>query len=152
MSNDSGKPPSQAFRDSSTLKVTNIPAVTDPKTGNPIILWKHIQAAFEKAKAICNGDSLVPFMIDENLEEVTPLRIAYHPGVVLDVIMETISTREAVNLPLTPYSGNQELTDHDNPWNHIMATLAMTDNTIDQSLVMYTRNASGNSPSSSSMV
>ncbi|KAF9928580.1 hypothetical protein BGZ65_006212, partial [Modicella reniformis] len=148
MSNDSGKPPSQAFRDPSTLKVSNIQTVTDPKTGKPIILWRHVQAAFEKAKAIWNGDSFVSFMIDENLEEVTPLRIAYHPGDVLDVIMETISTGEAVNRPLTPFAGKEE--DHDDRWNQIMTTLTIADNTNDQSLVVYTGNTLGNSPSSSS--
>ncbi|KAF9987364.1 hypothetical protein BGZ65_004014, partial [Modicella reniformis] len=142
MNNDSGKQPSQPFRNPSTLKVTNIPAVIDPKTGNPIILWRHIQAAFEKAKVILNGDSLVSFMIDENLEEVIPLRIAYHPGVVLDVVMETteriISTKEAVSLSQIHSAGKEESKGHDDDrLNQTVATLAIEDNTTNQSLVVH---------------
>ncbi|KAF9923737.1 hypothetical protein BGZ65_008697, partial [Modicella reniformis] len=153
MSNDSGKPPSQAFRDPSTLKVTNISAVTDPKTGNPIILWRHIQAAFEKAKTILNGDSLVSFMIGENLEEVLPLRIAYHPGVVLDVVMETTEQAIAIGEAIRPSqihsAGKGDLTNHDDRLNQTASTSAMAGNTTDQSLIIYPKTIPEGSQSSS---
>ncbi|KAF9960268.1 hypothetical protein BGZ65_012572 [Modicella reniformis] len=98
MNNDSGKQSYQTFRNPLTLKVTNIPTVIDPKTGRPIILWRDIQAVFKNADSIRNEEFLVPFTIDEILEQVIPLRIAHHPGDVLDVVMgtteQTISTGE----------------------------------------------------------
>ncbi|KAF9955768.1 hypothetical protein BGZ65_003189, partial [Modicella reniformis] len=138
MNNDSGEPPSQAFRDPSILKVINIPAVTDPKTGRPIILWRDIQAVFKNADSIRNGESLVSFMIDENLEQAIPLRIAYHPGVVLDVLMETtteqtISIGEAVRLSQIHSAGKEESKGHVDRLNQTVSTSAIADNTTDQS-------------------
>ncbi|KAF9996880.1 hypothetical protein BGZ65_007547, partial [Modicella reniformis] len=115
---------SHTFRNQSTGDVTNIPAVTDPKTGKHIILWRDIQDGFEKAKAIWNGKTPVPFMIDENLEHVIPLRIAYYQGVVLDVVMETtISTGEAVCLSQILSAGKEES-------NQTVATPAIADHMI----------------------
>ncbi|KAF9951006.1 hypothetical protein BGZ65_006249, partial [Modicella reniformis] len=153
MNNDSDKQPTQAFRDPSTLKVSNIQTVMDPKTGRSIILWRHIQAAFEKAKAIWNGDSLVSFMIDENLEEVIPWRIAYHPGVVLDVVMDTteqiISTGEAVCLSQIHSAGKEASKDRDDRSNQTVTTPAIADNTTNQSLIIYSKTIPEVSQSSS---
>ncbi|KAF9979997.1 hypothetical protein BGZ65_005701, partial [Modicella reniformis] len=148
MNNDSSKQLSQAFRNPSTLKVANIPTVIDLKTGRPIILWRYIQAAFEKAKAILNGDSLVSFMIDENNNEVIPLRIAYHPGIVLDVIMETISIGEAVRLSQIHSAGKEESKDHDDRSNQTVSTSTIADNKNDQSLIIYPKTIPEVSPSS----
>ncbi|KAF9982300.1 hypothetical protein BGZ65_003025, partial [Modicella reniformis] len=148
MNNDSDKPPSQAFRNPSTLKVANIPTVIDPKTGRPIILWRDIQAAFEKAKAVWNGESLVPLMIDENLEQVIPLRIAYHPGVVFDVVADTteqiICTGEDVH-PSQFSSAGKESKEHDNQLNQTAAALHISDNatnhtTSNQTTIMHSLN------------
>ncbi|KAF9955450.1 hypothetical protein BGZ65_003388, partial [Modicella reniformis] len=76
----------QAFQSPLTKKVFHIPVRIDPKTDKSFVLWKDIQDAFENAKCIRNGVSLVPFMIDENFEQIIPLRIAYQPGVVLEVV------------------------------------------------------------------
>ncbi|KAF9981657.1 hypothetical protein BGZ65_003707 [Modicella reniformis] len=132
--------PSQTFRNRSTGDVANIPTVIDPKTGKHIILWRDIQAGFDKAKGIWNGKSLVPFVIDENLEQVVPLRITYHPEVVLDVVVDTteqtISTGEAVCVTQASSTG-KELRDLDDRLDQTEAALAIAVNTINQSLVMY---------------
>ncbi|KAF9922588.1 hypothetical protein BGZ65_009454, partial [Modicella reniformis] len=77
---------SQAFQSRLTDEVVHIPVRIDPKTDKSFVLWKNIQNGFENAKSIRNGVSLVPFMIDENFEQIIPLRIAYHSGVVLEVV------------------------------------------------------------------
>ncbi|KAG0003305.1 hypothetical protein BGZ65_001840 [Modicella reniformis] len=125
MNNDSGEPPSQAFRNLSTLKVVNIPT--------------NIQSGFKNAESAWNGESLVPFMMGENLEEVVPLRIAYYPEVVLDVVVgdndQADSTREAANLSQVPSTG-RESKGYDDQWKETMASLAIADNTTNQSLVV----------------
>ncbi|KAK3821173.1 MAG: hypothetical protein J3Q66DRAFT_426141 [Benniella sp.] len=78
--------PLQAFRGRSTGEISNIPALTDPKTGAYIVLWRDIKAAFKNAESIWNGKSMVTFLTDENLEQITPLRITYYPGAELEVV------------------------------------------------------------------
>ncbi|KAK3820208.1 MAG: hypothetical protein J3Q66DRAFT_368224 [Benniella sp.] len=83
----------------------------DEKTGERIVLWRHIQQAIKNADHVRNGNTFVVFMTDDNFEEsskmqqdsdrsptiftllgcayrLIPQRILYHPGVVLDVIVE----------------------------------------------------------------
>ncbi|KAF9936215.1 hypothetical protein BGZ65_002656, partial [Modicella reniformis] len=90
-------------------------------------------------------------MIDENLEQVIPLRITYQPGVVLDVVVDateqTISTGEAVYLSQIPSTG-MEPKDHDDRLNQTVAALAIADNTTNQSLVMYPKTSTEFSRSS----
>lgn len=62
--------PLQAFQSRSTHKVANIPTQIDPKTGELIVLWRDIKVAFETAKSVWSGDSLVPFLIDKNTLEL----------------------------------------------------------------------------------
>ncbi|KAI8347778.1 hypothetical protein B0O80DRAFT_502578 [Mortierella sp. GBAus27b] len=81
------KPPMQAFQSRTTHEVINIPTTLDPKTGELVILWSDIQDGFENARSIRNGDDLVPLMKDENLQQITPLRISHYPGVVLEVVV-----------------------------------------------------------------
>ncbi|KAF9350202.1 hypothetical protein BGX34_001356, partial [Mortierella sp. NVP85] len=71
--------PLQAFRCRSTDRVAHVPTFVDPKSGSRIVLWSDIEAGFENVKSIWKGTSLVPFLKDENFEQVLPLRIAYHP-------------------------------------------------------------------------
>ncbi|KAF9935789.1 hypothetical protein BGZ65_003007, partial [Modicella reniformis] len=60
----------------------------DSKTGKCIILWSDIQSGFKDVSSIRKGETLVPFMKDEEFKQILPLRIPYHPEVVLDVIVE----------------------------------------------------------------
>ncbi|KAG0246593.1 hypothetical protein B0O80DRAFT_429182 [Mortierella sp. GBAus27b] len=80
--------PFQTFHCHSTGKAFDIPTTVDPKTGRYIVLWSDVQDAFDSVKSVRHGRSLVPFLKDENLERITPLRIAYHPDQVLEVMTE----------------------------------------------------------------
>ncbi|KAF9347483.1 hypothetical protein BGX34_003105, partial [Mortierella sp. NVP85] len=88
MTTNSDTPPMQAFRNHLTGDVADIPTLIDLKTGNRIVLLRDIQSVFENAKTVWDGRSLVPLLTDENLEQITPLRIAYHPDAVLEVLVE----------------------------------------------------------------
>lgn len=61
--------PLQAFRSRSTGEVSNIPTLTDPKTGQYIVLWRDIKSAFKNAESLWNGNSMITFLTDENLEQ-----------------------------------------------------------------------------------
>ncbi|KAK3821198.1 MAG: hypothetical protein J3Q66DRAFT_148735 [Benniella sp.] len=87
--------PIQAFRCRSTDEVFHIPAIMDTITEQRIVLWSDIQDVLDGAKSIRNGELVVPFMKDDELKKITPLRIAYHPGVVLEVVEGTKSCSEA---------------------------------------------------------
>ncbi|KAG0213689.1 hypothetical protein BGX31_001223 [Mortierella sp. GBA43] len=80
--------PAQEFRCRSTDKVLEIATYLDHETGERTILWETIQAKFENVKSIRDGKSGVSFLRDAHLKEITPRRIAYHPGTVLDVIVD----------------------------------------------------------------
>ncbi|KAF9975233.1 hypothetical protein BGZ65_008347, partial [Modicella reniformis] len=105
--------PSQAFRVSSSSKITTIPTRHDPKTGKRVVRWIDIQQYYEKAKGILNGVDAVLFLTNDNLEDLIPRRIAHHPGVILEVLMEdgsqgsssTISTLGSTSMDLIPISG-----------------------------------------------
>ncbi|KAG0246590.1 hypothetical protein BGX31_000568 [Mortierella sp. GBA43] len=62
--------------------------------GQLIVLWEDIEDVFTGAKSVRNGDTHVPFMKDANFTQITPRRIAYHPGAVLEVdILENSNTQ-----------------------------------------------------------
>ncbi|KAG0246584.1 hypothetical protein B0O80DRAFT_501505 [Mortierella sp. GBAus27b] len=88
MADDSDEQSVQAFRNRSTGNTVNIPTLVDPATEKRIILWRDIQFGIKNAESIWNGSSLVLFLTDDNFEQIKPLRIVHHPGVVLDVTIE----------------------------------------------------------------
>ncbi|KAG0209557.1 hypothetical protein BGX31_002077, partial [Mortierella sp. GBA43] len=85
-------PYDQTFRNKSSSEVITIPTRLDPKSGQRVVRWKDIQQHFENAKTILNGKRSVLFLTDDDLEDLIPLRIAHHPGVVLEVVV-TDNTR-----------------------------------------------------------
>ncbi|KAF9988274.1 hypothetical protein BGZ65_009502, partial [Modicella reniformis] len=78
--------PLQAFRAESSSKVINVPSRHDHKTRQHIVLLRDIQQYFEHIKGIMNGNTTVLFLTDDNFEYLQPLRIAYHAGVILEVL------------------------------------------------------------------
>ncbi|KAF9355475.1 hypothetical protein BGX34_010468, partial [Mortierella sp. NVP85] len=86
-----GMQPKQAFRCRSSGKPANIPTFVDPKTGELVVLWKDIQRAFKNAESIWKGGDMLPFLKDQSLEEIIPLRVAHHPDDVLEVDVEDVS-------------------------------------------------------------
>ncbi|KAI8358169.1 hypothetical protein B0O80DRAFT_275402 [Mortierella sp. GBAus27b] len=83
----------QTFRTKSSSEVVTIPTRLDSKSGQRVVRWKDIQQHFENAKTILNGKCSVLFLTDDNLEDLIPLRIAHHPGVVLEVVVTDNTTR-----------------------------------------------------------
>ncbi|KAF9936879.1 hypothetical protein BGZ65_001975, partial [Modicella reniformis] len=77
---------SQAFRAQFSSKVIVIPTRHDTKSGQRIVRWKDIQQCFKDAQYIMNGEEVVLFLTDDDLDDLIPLRIAHHPDVVLDVV------------------------------------------------------------------
>lgn len=69
MSSNSNGQITQAAQCRSTDKVVHIPTSMDPTTGERIVLWHDIQAIFERAQSVKNGDSLVPFMSGEDSDQ-----------------------------------------------------------------------------------
>ncbi|KAF9980975.1 hypothetical protein BGZ65_004459, partial [Modicella reniformis] len=136
--NDPDEQPTQSFRNRLTGEVAEIPTEIDPKTGKRIVLWDDILSLFQDAGSIRNANALVPFLKDDNLQLFIPKRIAYHPGVILDMVVktteQTISTREDVRLPqIQP--ARTESKDHDDRLDQTLTTLTIADNT-NQSLVV----------------
>ncbi|KAI8347763.1 hypothetical protein B0O80DRAFT_465120 [Mortierella sp. GBAus27b] len=89
MDNNSDGQDVQAVRCHSTDKLIGILAQVDPRTGKRVVLWSDIQTAFPDAQSIWNGGSPVSFLEDE-----LPTRIAYYPGLVLEVITGNQSSAE----------------------------------------------------------
>ncbi|KAG0240498.1 hypothetical protein BGX31_001913 [Mortierella sp. GBA43] len=79
---------SQPFRAQKSTKIVTIPTRQDTKSGQRIVRWKDVQQCFENAKTIMNGEDIVLFLTDDDLEDLIPLRIAHHPGVVLEVVTQ----------------------------------------------------------------
>ncbi|KAF9954493.1 hypothetical protein BGZ65_003979 [Modicella reniformis] len=77
----------QAFRINNNSPVLYIQSLQDTKTDRRIVLWTDVLLAFRNAGYIRHGMTLVPFMKDENFEDVQPLRIEYHPNMTLEVIL-----------------------------------------------------------------
>ncbi|KAF9997086.1 hypothetical protein BGZ65_007329, partial [Modicella reniformis] len=101
----SNNQPIQAFKSQATGRVANITTRPDSRTGEPIVLWRDIQSGFKNAESIWNGEYLVSPLTDENLEPITPLRIAYQSGAVLKVVEgngQVHSTGEPARLAEVP--------------------------------------------------
>ncbi|KAG0240491.1 hypothetical protein B0O80DRAFT_127276 [Mortierella sp. GBAus27b] len=80
--------PTQPFRGRSTGRIATIPTRLDPNSGQRVVRWKDIQQCFADVQYIKQGPNTVPFLTDKNLDDLVPLRIAFHPGIVLDVVSQ----------------------------------------------------------------
>ncbi|KAF9363436.1 hypothetical protein BGX34_004146 [Mortierella sp. NVP85] len=79
--------PSQAFRSQSSSKVVVLPTRQDPKSGRHVIRWKDIQHCFKDVQYVIHNGLVVMFLTDDDWEDLIPLRIAHHPGSVLEVVL-----------------------------------------------------------------
>ncbi|KAG0221032.1 hypothetical protein BGX31_010259 [Mortierella sp. GBA43] len=80
----------QAFRihPSTTYSDTiYIPTRLDNRTGQRVIHWDDIQQRFDMPRALMNGNERVQFLNGVDLNDHLPLRIAHHPGLVLEVVL-----------------------------------------------------------------
>ncbi|KAK3821163.1 MAG: hypothetical protein J3Q66DRAFT_438074 [Benniella sp.] len=105
----------QQFQCRSTTEPIYIPAIVDARTDQYFVLWSDIQDVVEDAKSVKNGKLTVPFMKDDGLKKIEPLRIAYHPGVVLEIVEKTNHRSEAAEKgPSFMDDTTRESTGHDN--------------------------------------
>ncbi|KAK3815358.1 MAG: hypothetical protein J3Q66DRAFT_441491 [Benniella sp.] len=81
---------SQAVRSRSSSETILIPVRQDPRSGQHIVLWKDIQRCFENAKYIMCRREMIPFLTDDDFEDLTPLRILHRPGEVLEVVVTDV--------------------------------------------------------------
>ncbi|KAG0370654.1 hypothetical protein BC939DRAFT_252736 [Gamsiella multidivaricata] len=103
----------QQFRARSACKTTNIPTQLDIKSGQRFVLWKSVLLIFKDAEYVMDGDDLVQFMMDENYEDLVPLRICHQLGVVLDVV--TKSADKSAPAPLETSSPSQDIVGYISP-------------------------------------
>ncbi|KAG0214283.1 hypothetical protein BGX28_002391 [Mortierella sp. GBA30] len=85
-------------------KVLNIPTIFED--GRHHVRWKDITLIVKNARYIQHGNTLIPFMTDENNSEIMPLRIKHRPGTVLDVIFDDPlpATNSLASDPIKPPS------------------------------------------------
>ncbi|KAI7827625.1 hypothetical protein BC939DRAFT_85558 [Gamsiella multidivaricata] len=76
----------QSFREHTTSTTINSATRVDRKTGARIVLWRDIQIAFSNVLYVMDGRDLMPFLKDDNFDDLLPLRIIRCPGVVLNVV------------------------------------------------------------------
>ncbi|KAF9357464.1 hypothetical protein BGX34_009359 [Mortierella sp. NVP85] len=77
----------QRFRAKYSSEIISIPTRHDPKTRQRVVRWKDILQCFENAKYVMDsGGNTVLFLTDDDLEDLLPLRIPHHPGVILEVV------------------------------------------------------------------
>ncbi|KAK3829188.1 MAG: hypothetical protein J3Q66DRAFT_324578 [Benniella sp.] len=77
----------QQFRDPFTSTTVLIPTRFDKRTEERFILWEDIQATFKDANYATYDGEVVLFTVDDNFKHLTPRRIAYYPGAILDVVV-----------------------------------------------------------------
>ncbi|KAF9358831.1 hypothetical protein BGX34_008747 [Mortierella sp. NVP85] len=78
----------------------------DNKPGMRVVLWNDILRCFRHARAVKNGKDSVLFVPGADLEDHFPLRIAHHPGVVLEVVNSANSNQCTTSEPSTYPGGD----------------------------------------------
>ncbi|KAF9931652.1 hypothetical protein BGZ65_004788 [Modicella reniformis] len=149
---------SQAFRvrsppGSTSSETISIPTHQDSRTGRQVVRWKDILQYFESAKGVMNGEDAILFLTDEDLEDLVPLRIAHHPGVILDVVIgnseQGESGRDVLNMTTAGAAIDVDKACIQFPEgctttdiSLLTRDVAMLDTSGDQSIVMYSRDMS----------
>ncbi|KAI8354373.1 hypothetical protein B0O80DRAFT_426406 [Mortierella sp. GBAus27b] len=87
--------PSQAFRAQDSSSIIGIPTRRDVKSGQRVVLWKDVERSFVGAQSIMNGQHAVLFLTDDDFQDLIPLRIPHHPGMVLEVAVGNQQTHHA---------------------------------------------------------
>ncbi|KAG0297156.1 hypothetical protein BGZ96_007517 [Linnemannia gamsii] len=67
--------------------VINIRSRFDLRLSQQIILWNDIIKVFKGAEYVQLAGTFVPYLVNDDFEDMIPLRIAAHPGVVLEVVI-----------------------------------------------------------------
>ncbi|KAG0329760.1 hypothetical protein BGZ99_000495 [Dissophora globulifera] len=79
-------PATQSFREERSSRTFTIDALYDKKTGQHVIRWTDVLQVCKGASYVSSNGKLVPFLTDEDLENLIPLRIAYQQDTIFDVV------------------------------------------------------------------
>ncbi|KAF9364454.1 hypothetical protein BGX34_001434 [Mortierella sp. NVP85] len=90
---------SQAFRlrSAESSEIIHIPTRFDSNSSQHVVRWKDIQQYFKHAEGLMIGSDAVLFLTDDDLEDLIPLRIAHHPGVIIEVVVDGSSSGDQNN-------------------------------------------------------
>ncbi|KAF8939692.1 hypothetical protein BGZ58_008987 [Dissophora ornata] len=91
MADDQPKQAFCAYNSRGTIPISdiiNIDTRLDAQTNSRIVLLRDIERVFKSVQYIKNGSNAVSYLMDDNFEDLKPLRICYQPGAVLKVIVE----------------------------------------------------------------
>ncbi|KAI8350056.1 hypothetical protein B0O80DRAFT_458952 [Mortierella sp. GBAus27b] len=128
MANMIPNPNSQGFRFRSSpvpSEIIYIPTRLDTRTGLQVVRWKDIHRYFKRASVLMNGEDAVLFLMDDDLEDLIPLRIAHHPGVVLEVVVDT---DEGYGKDISPPMTEEGSVAHDNAYSQVDSDSTYTHN------------------------
>ncbi|KAG0308053.1 Vacuolar protein 8 [Dissophora globulifera] len=95
--------PYQTFRERSSpdgISLLKKIAIHVDNTQKETVLWKDIQQVFPHVLCIKNEDADVPFVKDDDFENLLPLRIVCLPDVVLNVVSKDSEIKEPVDIPM----------------------------------------------------
>ncbi|KAK3807236.1 MAG: hypothetical protein J3Q66DRAFT_418262 [Benniella sp.] len=154
----------QALRCRLTGEEIDVPVQNDTATNEMFVFWSDIQDGFENAKSVRNGRALVPFVKDNDGNQIKPRRIGYYPGIVLEVVTASDAQSTSTCAVVDVAKATSEVVELDNQGNdpsdqpfvngiiHFNSTdynsfsLTTTDmDTISQELIKY---SDGSRPSS----
>ncbi|KAF9114307.1 hypothetical protein BGX27_011208 [Mortierella sp. AM989] len=80
----------------------------DFKTRQYVILWSDVLMVYRNAQYVLHDGRPLPFLVDDNFEELKPPRIIAHPDAVLDVVLgETLPDPSAAAARTTIESGGR---------------------------------------------
>lgn len=110
----------------------SIQARVDNETKAQFILWRDIQRAFGNPLYIrrrASSLSLVSFMVDRNFEDIMPLRIPFHPGEELEVVIEEIAQAYTPRKVAEPMENHNEEPYAPSPTQSVSTSSLMSVNT-----------------------
>ncbi|KAF9362956.1 hypothetical protein BGX34_005199 [Mortierella sp. NVP85] len=126
----------QAFQCPLTHKDIKIQVQRGATPNESFVLWNDIKSAFPGAKSIRIEDFAVPFMKDTDYNLIKPWRIAYYPGVTLEVVIWS-DTQPASTCEVAETTGVKTgSTGHDDKDNDLYSE-SCTEIYIDTSSMVY---------------
>ncbi|GJJ71526.1 hypothetical protein EMPS_03876 [Entomortierella parvispora] len=85
----------QAVQHSASQEQHNISTVTDPVTGDQVVLWDDVLLVFEDARFARDHVATIPFLRGDNFQELVPRRIAHYPDTVLEIVLKGETSRQS---------------------------------------------------------
>ncbi|KAF9430976.1 hypothetical protein BGZ76_000631 [Entomortierella beljakovae] len=97
----------QAFKAENTSEVLYINSRQDKLLGHRVVLFSDIQQVFDNIKYILDGDEVIQFLAGDDFNDLTPKRITFRPGTILQII--PASTAQQFHNAMTGSQKSQQL-------------------------------------------